>query len=67
MAIFLPRRMRRTSGPRILLLVRDGVATTWRQLCEEFGLDSSDFHTAHNMLWGDLLAKRRGRLRLTEP
>jgi hypothetical protein len=56
MATFIPRRMRATAGPKVLLLVRDGIASTWQQLCGEFRLDADEFHTAHNMLWNEIKA-----------
>jgi hypothetical protein len=45
------RLSRRAFKPtRILLLLRERKATTWAQLCHEFGLEPDRFHTGHTML-----------------
>lgn len=59
---FTSRRRMRSSGAKILLLVRDRKANTWKALCREFGLDPNEFHTGHSMVWHEIKALQKAGL-----
>jgi len=50
------------NGRRILLLIRDGKANTWPDLCRACGLNPNEFHTGHSILWRELESLRAAGL-----
>lgn len=47
---------------KILLLLRNGIATDWPSLCREFGLDPAHHHTGHYFMRMSLEGLRRAKL-----